>query len=157
MFLLRFGQKLVTPLMIIVCILLIAMLQLGFIFLILALLPSITAYFVDEDYDITTFRTIFACNLAATLPTLTPIFISGLKFKHHEIGSIIGDPNVWAFIYGGAAVGWCMIHFSSQVARIILDIEYKIRAASLEKSQIKILEEWGDTVKPQQKKDTPAA
>lgn len=147
MFLLKIGQKLITPLMIIVCILLIALLQLGFIFLILALLPSITAYFIDDDYDLTTFRTIFACNLAATIPTLTPMFISGLKLKHYEIGSIIGNPNVWIFIYGGAAVGWVMIHFSSQVARIILDIQYKLRRTSLEKTQVKILDEWGDNVK----------
>ncbi len=147
MFLLKIGQKLITPLMIIVCILLIALLQLGFIFLILALLPSITAYFIDDDYDLTTFRTIFACNLAATIPTLTPMFISGLKLKHYEIGSIIGNPNVWIFIYGGAVIGWVMIHFSSQVARVILDIQYKLRSTSLEKTQLKILDEWGDNVK----------
>lgn len=147
MFLLKIGQKLITPLMIIVCILLIVLLQLGFIFLILALLPSITAYFIDDDYDLTTFRTIFACNLAATIPTITPMFISALKLKHYEIGSIIGNPNVWIFIYGGAVIGWVMIHFSSQVARVILDIQYKLRSTSLEKTQLKILDEWGDNVK----------
>lgn len=151
MFLLRLGQKIILPLFIIVCVLLIAMLQLGFIFLILALLPSITAYFIDEDYEITTFRTIFACNLAATIPTLTPIFISGLKMKHYEVGSVISNPNVWLFIYGGAAIGWVMIHFSSQVAHIFLDIQYKLRLSSLEKAQERILEEWGDSVKPETK------
>ena len=45
MFLLRIGQKIIFPLMIIVCILLIVLLQLGFIFLLIALLPSIAAYF----------------------------------------------------------------------------------------------------------------
>jgi hypothetical protein len=152
MFLLRLGQKLILPLSIIVCILLIGVLQLGFIFLILALLPSITAYFIDEDYEITNFRTIFACNLAATIPTLTPIFESGLKMKHYEVGSIIGNPHVWLFIYGGAAIGWAMIHFSSQVAYIFLDIQYKLRSSSLERAQERILEEWGESVKPQETK-----
>jgi hypothetical protein len=147
MFLLKIGQKLIMPLMIIVSILLIILLQLGFIFLLIALLPSIAAYFVDDDSELTTFRTIFACNLAATLPTLTPIFVSGLKFKHYEIGSVIGDPKVWLFIYSGAGIGWCIIHFGSQVARAILEIQYKFRSAHLEKMQNKLLEEWGDTVK----------
>lgn len=147
MFLLRIGQKLIMPLMVIVCILLIGILQLGFIFLLIAMLPSIAAYFVDEDYDLATFRTIFACNLAATLPTLTPIFISGLKLKHYDIGSIIGNPHVWLFIYSGAGIGWCMIHFGSQIAHVILEIQYKFRTASLEKAQARILEEWGDNVK----------
>lgn len=155
MFLLRIGQKLIFPLMIIVCILLIGILQLGFIFLLIALLPSIAAYFVDDEYDLATFRTIFACNLAATLPTLTPIFASGLKLKHYDISSIIGNPNVWLFIYSGAAIGWCMIHFSSQAAHAFLEIQYKFRAASLEKAQARLLEEWGDSVRPPpEKKDS---
>ena len=152
MFLLRIGQKFIFPLLIIVSLLLIGILQLGFIFLLIALLPSIAAYFVDEDSDLATFRTIFACNLAATLPTLTPIFASGLKLKHYDISSIIGNPNVWLFIYGGAAIGWCMIHFSSQVAYVFLEIQYKFRAASLEKAQTRLLEEWGDSIKPPEEK-----
>ncbi len=147
MFLIRIGQKLIVPLMIIVCILLIGLLQLGFIFLILALLPSITAYFIDEDYYRINFRTIFACNLAATIPTITPMFISGLKLKHFDIGAVIGNPQVWLFIYSGAAIGWCMIYISGHLARVFLDIQYKFRSAALEKSQAKLLEEWGDTIK----------
>ncbi len=147
MFLIRIGQKLIFPLMVIVCILLIGLLQLGFIFLILALLPSITAYFIDEDYDRTNFRTVFACNLAATIPTLTPMFISGLKLKHYDISSVIGSPQVWIFIYSGAAIGWCMINVSGHVARLVLDMQYKFRSASLEKTQVKLLEEWGDTIR----------
>lgn len=147
MSLVRIGQKFILPIFIIVCILLIVLLQLGFIFLILALLPSITAYFFDEDHDSMMFRTVFACNLAATLPTLTPLFVSGLKFKHYDIGSVMGDPSIWIFIYGGAAIGWGMIHFGSQIAHIFLDIQYKLRSASLERGQEKILEEWGDSVK----------
>ncbi|MEQ1789770.1 MAG: hypothetical protein ABL857_04940 [Rickettsiales bacterium] len=154
MFLLRIGQKLIFPLMIIVCILLILLLQLGFIFLLIALLPSIAAYFVDEDSDLASFRTIFACNLAATLPILTPMFISGLKMKHYNVGSIIGNPSIWLFIYSGAAIGWVMIYFSKHVARAILDIQYKLRTASLERSQVRISEEWGDSIKALPEEDS---
>jgi hypothetical protein len=112
------------------------------------MLPSIAAYFVDKDADRITFRTIFACNLAATIPTLTPVFISGLKFKHYDITSTFARPDVWLFIYGGAAAGWCMIYFGSAVARAILEIQYKFRAASLEKAQERLLAEWGDSLQP---------
>jgi hypothetical protein len=147
MFLIRIGQKLIIPLMIIVGIILIVVLQLGFIFLLIALLPSIAAYFVDDDAELSTFRTIFACNLAATLPALTPVFVSGLKLKHYDIGSIISNPNVWLFIYSGAAIGWCMIYFSSHVARVFLEIQYKFRVSALERAQTRLLEEWGDQVR----------
>lgn len=149
MFLLRIGQKIVFPLMIVASILLILVLKMGFIFLLIALLPSIAAYFVDEDSELTTFRTIFACNLAAVMPTITPVFIAGIKMKHYDVSSIIADPNVWLFIYGGAAIGWVMIYVGSYVANIILEIQYKLRAAALEKAQIRLLEEWGDSIKPQ--------
>ncbi len=147
MFLLRIGQKFIPLLMILSGILLILVLKMGFIFLLIAILPSIAAYFVDDDPDLTTFRTIFACNLAAILPTITPVFIAGLKFKHYDIDSIIASPNVWLFIYGAAAIGWVMIHFGSHTARAFLEIQYKFRAASLEKSQVRLLEEWGDSIK----------
>lgn len=148
MFLIKIGQKLIFPLMILVCIMLIIMLQMGFILLLIALLPSIAAFFVDTDYERINFRTIFACNVAATIPTITPVFLSGLKFKHYDVTSIIVNPKVWLFIYSGAAVGWVMIHFGGQVAHAFLEIQYKFRNANLEKSQERLLEEWGDTIKP---------
>lgn len=147
MFLLRIGQKLIKPLMVIVCLLLIGVLKLGFIFLLIALLPSMAVYFVDTDYDRITFRTVFACNLAAIIPTITPIFEVGLKFKTYDVSSIIANPTVWFFIYGAAGIGWAMIYFGSTVARSILEIQYKLRTAYLEKSQERILEEWGEEVK----------
>ncbi len=147
MFLIRIGQKLILPLMIIVVIMLIIMLQMGFVFLLLALLPSIAAYFVDTDGDRANFRTIFACNLAATIPSITPVFISGLKFKHYEVGGMIANPQIWLFIYGGALLGWGGIYFARHIARIVLEIQYRLRIIALERSQAKILEEWGDNVK----------
>jgi hypothetical protein len=148
MFLLKIGQKLIFPLMVLVSILLIAMLQMGFIFLLIALLPSIAAYFVDDEHDRITFRTIFACNLAATIPSITPVFISGLKMKHYDVNSMIASPNIWLFIYSGAAIGWCMVYFGKYIARTILEIQYKIKIAYLEKIQERLLEEWGDSLKP---------
>lgn len=144
MFLIRIGQKFVVPLMVIVCIMLVIMLQFGFIFLVVALLPSIAAYFVDDSHDRSAFRTIFACNLAATLPTLTPMFISGLKFKHFEIGETVSDPKVWLFVYSGAAIGWGMIYFGRGIGRVVLTLKHKLQLTMLERSQAKLLEEWGD-------------
>ena len=147
MFLIRIGQKLIVPLMVIVCIMLVIMLQLGFIFLIVALLPSIAAYFVDNGYERSAFRTIFACNLAATLPTLTPMFISGLKFKYFDIGQTVGDPKVWLFVYSGAALGWGMIYFGLGIGRVVLSIKHKLQVTMLEHAQARLLEEWGEEIR----------
>ena len=147
MALLNKAQKLVPVLLILVSIMLIIMLQFGFIFLLLALLPSIAFYFVDGEPSRSTFRTIFAANLAATLPPLTPMFKSGLKFKHYEIGSVVGDPKVWLMIYGAAAIGWIIIYICRHVARAILAFQYEYRAASLERLQGRLVDEWGPQVR----------
>ncbi|MEZ5691593.1 MAG: hypothetical protein R3D71_08010 [Rickettsiales bacterium] len=147
MFLIKIGQKLILPLMIIVTILLILILKLGFIFFLIAMLPSIAAYFMDNERDRITFRTIFGCNLAATLPTITPMFIEGMKLKNYDVSSVIASPGVWLFIYAASAIGWLMIHFGGQIARSILEIQYKLRTAYLENYQERILKEWGDEVR----------
>jgi hypothetical protein len=146
-FIIRIGHKLVLPLLVIVCILLIAMLQFGFIFLVVALLPSIAAFFVDSGYERSAFRTIFACNLAAIMPTITPMFVSGLKFKHYEIGQTVSDPKVWLYIYSGAAIGWGMIYFGLGIGRVVLSIKHKFKVRMLEWAQEKLLEEWGEQVR----------
>ena len=147
MFLIRIGQKIIVPLMVIVCIMLLIMLQFGLIFLVVALLPSIAAYFIDSSDDRSTFRTIFACNLAATLQTMAPMFASGLRFKHFEIGTTISDPKVWLLFYGGAAIGWGIIYFGRSVGRMVLTIKHKLQLSMLQHSQAKLLEEWGYTVR----------
>lgn len=147
MFFIKIGQKLTKPLLFIVCILLIGILQLGFIFLILALLPSIVAYYFDTSLERTSSRTIFACNLAGVIPAITPIFASGLKFKNYDIGGIVGNPRVWLFAYGFAAAGWAMIFLSNHIAHFIVVIKHKLQTTMLEYSQAKLLEEWGEPVR----------
>lgn len=141
------AQKLILPLLIVVSLMLIVMLQFGFIFLMLAMLPSITIYFLDTDPHRATFRTVFACNLAATIPSLTPMFISGLKFKHYEVGTIIGDPRAWMLIYGGAAGGWVLIYLCRYLSRVGLTMQYELRASMQERLQERLLEEWGEPLK----------
>jgi hypothetical protein len=143
----RALQKLVPVLLVIVSIMLIIMLQFGFIFLMLALLPAGIVYFTDSDPHRNTFRTVFAVNLAATIPTLKPMFLSGLKFKHYDIDSTIADPKIWLFIYGAAIAGWCIIYVCRFVCRIVLSLQYEMSANHLARVQEKLLEEWGDPLR----------
>lgn len=143
MLIIRIGQKLIPFLMAVVVLMLIVMLQFGFIFLCIALLPSIAAYFLEEDPERPAFRTIFACNLAATIPTARPMFISGLRFKYFDVTQTLLDPKVWMFIYLGAALGWAMIYFGYSIGMIFLTIKHRINVGMLERAQAKLLEEWG--------------
>ncbi len=69
----RMMSKAIMPLLLIISVMLIVLLQFGFIFLLLALLPSLVALFIDRDAGKPTFKIVLACNFAATLPSLVPM------------------------------------------------------------------------------------
>jgi hypothetical protein len=91
-----------TPVVLIFCGVAIVILQFGFIFLMGALLPSLAAYYVDNTRGKHAFKTVFACNLAATLPSLTPMVHSLLNFQHYDALPLLLNANAWLFIYMGS-------------------------------------------------------
>lgn len=141
-------KKLAKPLLIVFCVLCIIFLQMGFIFLLLALLPTITVYYIDNDLHRATFKTVFTCNLAAALPYLLPIFMAGIHFRPTGAYDVMSNPRVWVIVYGGAAVGWCLIYICGFFSRFFISALYEFNAKSLEKFQIKLVEEWGEDIIP---------
>lgn len=137
------GGKLAKPLLIIGGILLVLVLQFNFIFLLLALLPAVVAYYIDHEPGKPTFRVVFACNFSATLPFLMPMIGSGLMFKNNNIGDIISTPYVWLVVYTGAAVGWCLVYVCYALARFMIVLLYDYKISVLERFQKKLIDEWG--------------
>ncbi len=121
----------------------IVVLQGGFIFLLLAMLPAIMAYFMDHAPDKSYFKTVLACNFAATIPTLVVIIKGVMQMKRADVGMIMSTPSVWLFVYGGAAAGWCLIYLCRLVARLFIVLSNEYKTAVLERMQKKLLEEWG--------------
>lgn len=140
-------NKLLMPLLMILTPVLIVLLQFGFLFLLMGLLPTVVAYFIDHDKGKPLFKTVGACNLAAMLPTLLPMLQAGIRFKHYDHASLISNPNVWLVVYCGAAAGWCIIYLSRFVARFIVTLVYEYSVNSLEHQQKYLLEEWGQEIK----------
>jgi hypothetical protein len=141
------AHKLLMPVLMVVGAALVIMLQFGFIFLLLALLPTVVAYYIDRDDGKPTFKVVMACNIAATLPSLTPMLQSTLNMKHVEVAGIMGNPAVWLYVYGGAAAGWCLIYLCRFIARFIVTLQYEYNIASLERLQRYLVDEWGSKVK----------
>lgn len=112
----------------------------GFIFLLLAMLPTVMAYYMDHTEDRSMFKTVFACNFAATLPTLAPMLQAS---KHYDIGTVMTTPMVWLFVYGGAAAGWCLIYLCRLVSRLFIVLLYEYRITALERVQKRLVDEWG--------------
>lgn len=128
------------------CLIGVVVLQVGFIFLLLALMPSIVAFYTDTDRKRSIFKIVGSGNLAATLPTLIPMLKSAMRMKRYDIESVIIDPKIWMLIYMGAAAGWGLIYLSRFISRFVVTMTYEYNINNLKKQQSKLVEEWGDDI-----------
>lgn len=124
----------------------IVVLRFGAIILILTVLPSMLAYFLDHKPRKPMFKIIAACNISAALPFIVPIVAFSLKKHYHEAGKIVEDPMVWAYIYCAAGAGAGMLYLSKIVARIITLMHYDYSVKLLEKKQDMLVKEWGENI-----------
>ncbi|MDE3060226.1 MAG: hypothetical protein KGJ06_04380 [Pseudomonadota bacterium] len=139
-------QKLFFPVALILSAVLIVLLQFGFIFMLLGLLPSLVAFYIDHDPTKASFKTVLASNFAAMLPSLTPMLQAGIHFKHYDVSAIVGDPGVWLLIYSGAAAGWCLIYLCRFIAHFLITLTYEYNILNLERQQKELAEEWGQQI-----------
>ena len=130
----------------ILCIVGIVGLQMGFIFLLLALLPSIVIFNVNIRGKKDLFKIVGSCNLAAALPIIVPMFRDGLAMRHYRIEPVMADPAVWLRIYLGAAAGWMMIYLARIISQFIVMMLYEYRIRTLKKAQKRLVDEWGPQI-----------
>lgn len=139
-----------TPLfkyaLIFACLFFAILLQYGFIFLIIALLPAVTAYFIDHDTNKSTFKIVLLANVAAMLPALMPMLSAAANLQRPEVMSVMSDVRVWLVIYCGAAAGWCLLFLCRYISRFLVVIFCNYQVTSLERFQKKLLVEWGDKI-----------
>ncbi len=140
-------SKAFLPLILVIVCGLIVLLRFGFIFLLLALLPTFVAYYVDRSKGRPAFKVVAACNIAAVLPVIEPMIKAGLKFKHYDVSSVLHDPSTWLFVYTGAAIGWCLIYLCRFIARFVVTVAYEYNINALEHMQKRLVEEWGHQIK----------
>lgn len=140
-------SKAFMPILIILSLAGVVILQAGFIFLLLALLPAVIAYYVDNHPGQPLFKTVAACNMAATLPTLFPMIEAAMRMKRYDVMALMSNPSVWMFIYLCAAAGWCLTYLCRLIARFIMVLIYEYKIAALGLAQRHLLEEWGNQLK----------
>jgi hypothetical protein len=128
------------------CVALIVLLQSGFIFFLLAMLPAIMAFYTDMRPDKSVFKILGACNLAAAMSSLVPMVQTTLKFKHYDVTTVMFDPAAWLLVYTGAAMGWGLIYLCRFIARFALIMSYEYHVMALNNEQKHLLEEWGKEI-----------
>ncbi len=141
-------NKALLPGMIFIMIGIIFVMRFGAMILVLTIIPSIVAYFIDHQKNRPTFKIIAACNISAALPFIVPIIDFSLKGQYSEAGLVMDDAMIWAFIYCSAAAGWAMIFLAKLVSRTITLMHYEYSVNVLEKKQEILLKEWGEEIIP---------
>jgi magnesium-transporting ATPase (P-type) len=147
------ASKIALPFLMLIGILCVFIFRLGFLFILISLLPSMVAYFIDNDEHLSTFKTVLAANSAALLVVIYPMISDSMQFKAIEPLGIMRDPFNWLIVFSGAALGWCLIFLCQYATRFFLVIsdEYKLR--QIEAQQKVLLAEWGDDIKRSLKDD----
>lgn len=120
-------------------------LRTGFVFLIIALLPSIVAYFTDVTSERYNFKSIFFCNLAGVLPHLTRMIGSGTS--NAVMQQIMGSAQNWLVIYSAALVGWLLVEICPVASQIFMQWLHQSQISRLRRLQHKIESEWGPEIR----------
>lgn len=131
-------------LLIVVGLLLMAVLRTGFVFIVIAMLPSVVAYYVDVGKHRYLFRTICACNLAGLFPILGIMLRKGPS--NGVLQSIMGEAGNWFMIYGFSLFGWLLMEICPIFAAVLVRSFHQAQAARIERFQKKIESEWGAEV-----------
>lgn len=130
--------------LIIFSIIMMGLLRTGFMFMIIGLMPSIVAYYMDVSKHRFTFKSIFASNLSGMLPYIG-------KIIHYGPGStvlqeVMGTGTNWVIIYGSALIGWMLVQIGPMMAQVFIHGFHQTQLARLNHLQKKIESEWGPEV-----------
>ncbi len=131
-------------LLIIASLAMMAMFRTGFIFVIIAMMPSIVTYYIDASRKRYVFKTIFACNLSGVMPFIGKILFYGPSSSVMQ--TIMGDAGNWLLVYGSALIGLLMVRVMPMIAHTLIGGFHTTQIARLSKNQKRIENEWGDEV-----------
>lgn len=123
---------------------LMAILRTGFLFIVIGLLPSIVVYFIDRSLPQYTFKTVFACNLSAMMPSIVDMLVAGPNST--VLQGIMSNGLNWFAIYSAAIGGMMLIQIMPVVARNVIATLHQTQITRLNQNQQRIEKEWGNEV-----------
>lgn len=130
--------------LILFCLVAMAFLRTGFVFIIVAMLPSIVAYYVDQSDNRYTFRSIFYCNSAGVLPYLAQLIEYGPRSSN--IQGVMDHPVTWLVVFGSAAGGFMLTVVTPVIAEMLVGSIHHTHVRGLQRAQKKIEKEWGNEI-----------
>jgi hypothetical protein len=117
----------------------------GFLFLVVGLMPSIVAHYLDITRRRTRFHAVFACNMAGIVPYMAKI-LENIGNGNSYVTGLMSDSLNWLIIYSAAGFGWFLVYIVPIFARIFISIVNKGQVARIKLIQDGITKDWGDEV-----------
>lgn len=121
-----------------------AFLRTGFVFIIVGMLPSIVAYYVDQSENRYTFKSIFYCNCAGILPYLAQLIEYGPRSSN--IQGVMDHPVTWMVVFGAAMGGFLLTTLTPVIAQVLVNSLHQTQVRGLQRAQKKIEKEWGSEI-----------
>lgn len=135
-------SKKLTFLIVFICLIMVVVFQLGFLFFIIGMLPSIVSYYIDATRNNLSFQTVCTCNLAGVAPFMADIARSGASGI--AIQQVLSNSVSWLIVYSAAAIGWILVFAAPIIAQLMINAIHTRQIARLEKQQRILKEQWGE-------------
>lgn len=139
------GGKGATIFLIIIALIIIAVMRTGFIFILMAMLPTIIAYYLDTKRPRTKFHTVFACNFSGVFPFIIQLLKEGPNASGYTT-EVMSNMLNWLIIYGSAGFGYLLIGTTPLMAQMFISLVNKGQISRYESMQQRIIKEWGNEV-----------
>lgn len=114
------------------------------IVIMVGLVPSAVAFFVDSSREKLLGTTVLSLNVAGVLPAVLRLWKTG----HHMENaiSLISQPSVLIMVLIPSGMGWLLYIYMPQIASKLVRKRAESRIRSLEKQQKELIEQWSVAV-----------
>lgn len=110
----------------------------------LGLLPSFVAGYVDRSPDHAKAKVVTACNLAGIVPFVADLLRQGITSSN--VHSVLLSGYTWMVMLSAAGLGWALVWGFPKGAHAVLEYTHKNNIAAMRKRQQQIIDEWGQDV-----------
>ena len=114
------------------------------VLLMIGLLPTMFAFFIDKDNQHSSATSIGAMNFAGLVPFVVDLWIKGQSMGH--VFGILSDPSTWLIILGTSAIGQLIVAIVPQAMATVTLAHSESRIRTLKQNLEKLRESWGPDV-----------
>ena len=112
--------------------------------LVVGMLPTSVAYFIDRRREKYTTLCVGSMNFVGVIP-----FLAALWQEEHSFDmafQILADPLGWLMMLGAAGIGWAIYFVAPSIVSMVMAARIEQRIEQLENRQNELVEEWGPSV-----------